>query len=85
MDLSDACLAMEAPADDLIALDEALAELSEEEKEIAELIKLSYFAGLTLEQAGKTLDLSRRTAYRYWAYGRAWLHKRITEEDELAP
>jgi RNA polymerase sigma factor (TIGR02999 family) len=85
VDLSDACLAIEAPADDLVALDEALEELSEEEKEIVELVKLSYFAGLTLEQAGNTLGLSRRTAYRYWAYARAWLHKRITEGEELAP
>ena len=85
VDLSDACLAIEAPADDLIALDEALGELAQQEKEIAELVKLSYFAGLTLEQAGNTLDLSRRTAYRYWAYARAWLHERITDGEELAP
>ena len=79
VDLREVYLAIEAPSDDLIALDEALIRLDEEEHEISKLIKLSYFAGLTLEQAAEILGVSRRTAYRYWAYGRAWLHDRITE------
>ena len=82
INLNDACLAIDSPSDDLNALDEAIAELAEEETEIAELVKLSYFAGLTLEQAGNTLALSRRTAYRYWAYARAWLHDKITKGEE---
>jgi RNA polymerase sigma factor (TIGR02999 family) len=82
VELTDGSLAIEAPSDDIMALDEALKELAEEENEIAELVKLTYFAGLTLEQAGNTLAISRRTAYRYWAYARAWLHDKITGGEE---
>jgi len=85
VDLKEAYLAIEAPSDDLIALNEALIRLDEEEQEISKLIKLNYFAGLTLEQAAEILGISRRTAYRYWAYGRAWLHDKITKSGNSTP
>jgi RNA polymerase sigma factor (TIGR02999 family) len=70
------------PSEDLLALDEALAKLSEQEPVIAKLVKLRYFAGLTLEQAAEMLRVSRRTADRYWAYARAWLYKEITKANK---
>jgi RNA polymerase sigma factor (TIGR02999 family) len=68
-----------ASADELLALDEALAQLTHEEPAKAELVKLHYFAGLTLEEAGKVLGISHRTAKRYWAYARAWLYAAICD------
>ena len=75
-------LAIEAPSDDLIALDEALEKLSTKDKVKADLVKLRYFAGLTCDQAAKILGISRSTAYEHWAYARAWLHAETTEDDK---
>ncbi len=71
-----------APAipDDLLALDEALTQLSQTDTLAAELVKLRYFAGLTSEQAAALLGISARTADRTWAYARAWLLKKIQAE-----
>jgi RNA polymerase sigma factor (TIGR02999 family) len=66
--------------EELIALDEALAKLRDEEPVKAQLITLRYFGGLTIEQAAEVLNISRVTAFRYWAYARAWLHQEITGE-----
>jgi len=65
------------PADDLIALDEALKKLSKKDKVKANLVKLRYFAGLTIEQTAEILGISPTTAKRYWAYARAWLLREI--------
>jgi RNA polymerase sigma factor (TIGR02999 family) len=70
------CLA-KTPDDDLLALDEALEKLAREEPAKAELVKLHYFAGLTLEEAGQVLGISHRTAKRHWAYARTWLYAAI--------
>jgi len=59
--------------DDLIGLDEALTRLSEEDEVKAELVRLRYFAGLSVEQTADILEISPRTVKRYWAYARAWL------------
>ena len=60
-------------ADDLLALDEALTRLAEEDAAKADLVKLRYFAGFTVEEAAELLGISRATANRYWTYARAWL------------
>ena len=60
-------------ADDLLALDEALGRLEAEHPEVAAVVKLRYFAGMTAGQAADALGLSRRTANRHWAFARAWL------------
>jgi len=73
------CLGV-APDDDLLALDEALEKLANEEPAKAELVKLHYFAGLSLEEAGRVLGLSHRTAKRHWAYARAWLYAAIRDD-----
>ena len=68
---------------DLLALDEALERLAAEDRTKAELVKLRYFAGLSVEQAGEILGVSRATADRYWAFARAWLFHELSSGDEL--
>jgi len=63
--------------DYLIALDEALTKFSNEDRIKADLVKLRYFAGLTIEQTAKILGISKATAKRYWIYSRAWLVREI--------
>jgi RNA polymerase sigma factor (TIGR02999 family) len=77
----DKDLLFEEPSDELIALDEALSKLAEIDKPKAELVKLRYFAGLTLEQAAEILMISSTTAKRHWTYAKAWLYGRISSED----
>jgi RNA polymerase sigma factor (TIGR02999 family) len=81
LSLTEDLLAIEDPKDDLLALNEALDKLANEDPKLAELIKLRYFAGLTLDQIAKMMGIGRRTADRYWALGRAWLYQEITQED----
>lgn len=82
VELEDADLAIEEPSDNLIALDEALIKLTQEDQVVAELVKMRYFAGLSGEQAAEILGISRRTADRYWAYARAWLYQEITKGEK---
>jgi len=79
IDINEAELAIEGRSDDLIAMDEALTKLSREDPQKAELVKLRYFAGLTLEQAARALELPLSTAKLYWAYARAWLYREIRD------
>ncbi|KPL21842.1 MAG: RNA polymerase subunit sigma [Phycisphaerae bacterium SM1_79] len=72
------CIA-EQPSEELLALDEALSKLSEQEPLKANLVKLRYFAGLTAEQAAEVLNIAKATADRYWAYARAWLFNEISK------
>lgn len=58
----------------LLELDEALQKLTQQDNVKAELVKLRFFAGLTVKDAAAVLDISTATAERYWAYARAWLH-----------
>jgi RNA polymerase sigma factor (TIGR02999 family) len=81
IDLDTMDLAAEAPSDDLLALDEALEQLAAEEPTAAAVVKLRYFAGLTIEQAADALNLSVRTANRHWAFARAWLYRRLHPDD----
>jgi RNA polymerase sigma factor (TIGR02999 family) len=71
-----------SPTDDVLAVDEALAKLAAEAPEKAQLVKLRYFAGLTLEEAAEVLGISRATASRYWAYAKAWLYRAIQDRRE---
>ena len=62
---------------DVLALDEALTRLAQLHPEKAELVKLRFFAGLTLNEAAGVLDVSPATADRYWAFARAWLFREM--------
>ena len=64
---------------DLLALDEALTELEREHPLHARLVKLRFFAGLTLDQAAAAMEISPATADRYWKYAQAWLAARLRE------
>ena len=75
--LDDELLAQTSRANDLLDLDAALDKLENERPELAELISLRYFAGLTMDQAAKSLAISKRTAERNWTYARAWLLQEI--------
>ena len=61
------------PPEEVLALDEALARLAAEDPEAAEVVRLHFFAGLSVEQAADALGVSRATAYRQWSFARAWL------------
>jgi RNA polymerase sigma factor (TIGR02999 family) len=69
--------AMEADDDSLLAVHEALDRLARHDAEKAELVKLRFFAGLTIEEAARALGLSEATAKRHWTYARAWLYREI--------
>jgi RNA polymerase sigma factor (TIGR02999 family) len=77
VDLEFACLVSAAPALDLLALDEALSRLAETEPAKAELVKLRFFAGLTMPEATAALDISLATAERYWTFAKSWLYAEL--------
>jgi RNA polymerase sigma factor (TIGR02999 family) len=74
IDLDQAQLSYEAPGIEIVALDEALEKLQEEQPACAQLVKLRFFAGLTQEESAGVLGVTRRTVDRYWKYARAWLY-----------
>jgi RNA polymerase sigma factor (TIGR02999 family) len=63
--------------EELLALDEALAKLAADDNESAQIVKLKYFAGLTIPQIAKLLGTTSRTVDRRWAYARSWLHQEL--------
>src|SRR5262245_57315177 len=73
------------PADEILALDEALTRLAQSDPAAAQVVQLHFFAGLSIEQVADTLGVSRATAYRQWSYARAWLRCAIGGEDILPP
>jgi RNA polymerase sigma factor (TIGR02999 family) len=70
-----------AESDDLLALYEAMDRLATAEPQVAELVKLRYFAGLSISQAAATLGIAPRTADSWWAYARAWLLSELEDGD----
>jgi RNA polymerase sigma factor (TIGR02999 family) len=71
-----------APPDELLALDESLERLGRHDPVAGQLVKLRYYAGLSLEQAAEALGVSSATAYRHWTFGRAWLHGQLLADGE---
>ena len=80
VDLENAEIAAAEPSTDILALDEALSKLAKKDPVKAELVKLRYFAGLTIEQAAGMLGISITTTKRHWTYARAWLFRELTAE-----
>lgn len=66
---------------DVLAVDEALKELAEQDPPVAKLVELRFFGGLTLEEAAAVLGVSRRTADRYWFYAKVWLSRAVRGDD----
>lgn len=79
--LEEATPSVPEPAEDLLALDEALQKLAAVQPQAAELVQLLYFAGCTLPEAARILNVSPRTAGRLWTYSRAWLRREIEGSD----
>jgi RNA polymerase sigma factor (TIGR02999 family) len=78
VDLNLATPAIEDHGIDVLALNEALTQLEEQYPDKARLVKLKYFAGLTIPEASQLMGISTATAERYWRFSKAWLHSRLT-------
>ena len=76
-DLREAAVADPEAADEILAVDEALAGLAAADPKAAELVKLRYFVGLSVDEVANALNMSPRSADRLWAYARAWLQRAI--------
>lgn len=76
-ELHETKIELRAPADEILAVHEALDALDAEDHLAAEVVKLRYFVGLTIPQVGEALGISARSADRQWAFARAWLKTRI--------
>jgi len=79
VDLESHHLTVSPPDDDVEALDEALSKLAADQPQVAKLVELRSFGGLTLAQCADVLSVSQRTADTWWAYARAWLAVKLTE------
>src|SRR5262245_4359651 len=79
VDLESGLLACEGPSLDLLALDEALGRLEKEAPARADLVKLRFYAGLTMPEAAEALGVSLATAERQWTYAKAWLYAELSE------
>jgi RNA polymerase sigma factor (TIGR02999 family) len=78
VELDQVQLAGSMPDDDILAVNEALDALEKADGAAAQLVRLHYFAALTLEEVAEILGVSVRTAYRTWSYARAWLYRYLT-------
>jgi RNA polymerase sigma factor (TIGR02999 family) len=80
VDLDAANASTSGPSEDILALDEAISKLAAEDPEKAELVKLRFYGGLSVEDAGRVLGISRATSHRYWSYARVWLYSELNQE-----
>ena len=80
VDLQELEIAVAVKDDDLLEVNAALERFAAQDQQKAELVKLRYFTGLTIEEAAEILGISTPTAKRWWAYARAWLHKEIEDQ-----
>jgi RNA polymerase sigma factor (TIGR02999 family) len=76
---------VQSSPDELLALDEALTRLAAEAHDAAEVVKLRYFAGLTIQQSADALGISVRTANRHWTYAKAWLFQQLADRGDAGP
>jgi RNA polymerase sigma factor (TIGR02999 family) len=72
---------VQAPSEDLVSLDEALTRLTDHDPVKAEVVKLRFFAGLTMPETAQALGLSLATVERYWTYARTWLYAELADPD----
>src|SRR5439155_4690853 len=77
VDLDSADLVTLAGPDELLVIDEAIDKLAREDADAAQLVRLRYFAGLSVEEAAELTGISRSSAYEHWAYARAWLYQEL--------
>ena len=82
MDLDDRVIPISISVEQLLEIDEALERLAAEDKAAAQLVKLKYFVGSTVDEAATLLGMSRATAYRHWTYAKAWLQCELRQDLE---
>ena len=82
-ELQESHIVLDRPSDEVLAVNEALAQLAQEDPLAADLVKLRYFVGMTLHESAESLGLSPRTADRLWAYARSWLREEL--QDDIQP
>ena len=80
--LDDVQLFQSLPSDEMLAIDEALDLLAKEDPKAADLVKLKYFVGMTMEDAAQALGISLRSAERTWKYSRAWLRRKVSDRSD---
>ena len=78
VELDGSAIVSDGPSEEILVVDAALSKLAEAEPLSAEVVKLKYFAGLSIPQIAEALGISARTADRRWAYARAWLHQELS-------
>ncbi len=82
VDLPESDLSINAAAEEVLAIDDALERLAQKIQISAEVLKLKYYGGLNVEDAAETLEISRRTAYRHWSFMRAPEHCAVLGEED---
>jgi RNA polymerase sigma factor (TIGR02999 family) len=82
VDLENLHLASNAAPDELLVLDEMIVKLGAEDPDAAQIIKLRYFAGMSIEEAAQLMGIARSSAYEHWAYARAWLRCALLGKDD---
>ena len=75
--LDESSIAMSVPSEELLAVNDALATLALEDPQMAEVVQLRYFVGMTVPEIAVALDLAPRTVDRHWAFARAWLKRAV--------
>lgn len=78
--LSVVDLAAENDPAEILALDEAICRLERQDERLSQVVRLRFYAGLSVEDTAKALGLSARTVKRHWSYARAWLHAQLSED-----
>lgn len=78
--LENADLAAESWSEQLLQINDVLEQLAEVDSEAAQIVRLRYFVGLSVEEAAQAMGLSRATAYRHWTYARAWIRCELEDE-----
>ena len=81
VEMDDFPLTVRVPDEDLLAVHDALDGLAQTDAQAADLVKLHYFLGLSMDEAAELLGISPRTAYRTWSFARAWLYQQLGRED----
>ncbi len=79
--LFEAEIPVAVPPNELLAIDEAITKLAQNDSAAAEVVKLRYFVGLSIEEAADSLGISRANAYRHWTYAKAWLRCELQADD----
>ena len=81
MPISVADLVSDNNLEEIMTVDDALRRLEQEDREAADVVRLRFFAGLSVDETAKVLKRSARTVARDWAYARAWLHRALQDQE----